>query len=84
MQICSTPTAVIGFVPISRDQMYVFTPEIIERFARLAPETELHVLRDRLAPLQGARVATRDAIRDPGQIVRRPIEWLLMPTLEPR
>jgi 2-polyprenyl-6-methoxyphenol hydroxylase-like FAD-dependent oxidoreductase len=80
MQLCSTPEAVIGFVPVSEEQMYIFTPEIVERFSRLAPEDELRLLRDRLAPLQGARAEARDAIREPGQVVRRPIEWTLMPT----
>lgn len=68
-----------GLVPIGEDAMYLFTVEPAKRFERLPVEREPARMRELLAGYSGLLAAVRDTIVAPEQVVRRPVEAILLP-----
>lgn len=68
-----------GLVPIADDAMYLFTVEPTERFERLPAEREPALMRELLAGYSGLLGTVRDTIVAPEQVVRRPVEAVLLP-----
>ncbi|MET3425035.1 2-polyprenyl-6-methoxyphenol hydroxylase-like FAD-dependent oxidoreductase [Actinoplanes tereljensis] len=72
------PAGTTGVIPISPTQAYVFLTEVTDVPGEVPDEELATRMRDLLAPFTGRFAAVRDAITEPGQVVRRPVQALLV------
>jgi 2-polyprenyl-6-methoxyphenol hydroxylase-like FAD-dependent oxidoreductase len=75
----NAPRATCGLCPVSDAQLYLFAVEPQPEFARVEAEREPELMRGLLRDFGGLAGVLRDRIVDPGQIVRRPVEAILVP-----
>jgi 2-polyprenyl-6-methoxyphenol hydroxylase-like FAD-dependent oxidoreductase len=74
----NAPRATCGLCPVSDAQMYMFAVQPVPEFARLPAEEEPAIMRELLAGFSGLAGELGDRITDPEQIVRRPVEAILV------
>jgi 2-polyprenyl-6-methoxyphenol hydroxylase-like FAD-dependent oxidoreductase len=75
----NAPGATCGLCPVSDAQMYMFAVEPQPAFERVAAEDEPAIMRGLLSGFGGFAGEMRDRITDPEQVVRRPVEAILVP-----
>jgi 2-polyprenyl-6-methoxyphenol hydroxylase-like FAD-dependent oxidoreductase len=75
----NAPRATCGLCPVSDAQMYMFAVEPMPEFDRVPAEEEPALMRARLADFSGLAGELRERIVDPAQVVRRPVEAILVP-----
>ena len=68
-----------GINPVSEREMYIFLVENVPDNPRREARDLPQIMRDLLAPFGGDLAEAREQVRDPAQIVYRPIETLLLP-----
>jgi 2-polyprenyl-6-methoxyphenol hydroxylase-like FAD-dependent oxidoreductase len=73
------PGATCGLCPVSDAQMYMFAVQPQPAFERVAAEDEPALIRGLLSGFGGFAGEMRDRITDPEQVVRRPVEAILVP-----
>ena len=73
------PTNKSGFNPISQSQMYIYTLQNVPERPRWADRELPAMLRTLLAEFGGALGRARDEIREPEQIICRPVISLIVP-----
>jgi 2-polyprenyl-6-methoxyphenol hydroxylase-like FAD-dependent oxidoreductase len=75
----NAPPATCGLCPVSDAQMYMFAVEPMPEFDRVPAEEEPALMRALLADFSGLAGELRERIVDPAQVVRRPVEAILVP-----
>ena len=75
----NAPRATCGLCPVSDAQMYLFAVQPVPEFDRVAAEDEPALMRALLEDFSGVAGDLREQIVDPEQIVRRPVEAILVP-----
>jgi 2-polyprenyl-6-methoxyphenol hydroxylase-like FAD-dependent oxidoreductase len=75
----NAPRATCGLCPVSATQMYLFAVQPQREFARVPAEEEPARMRELLGEFSGLIGELRERIADPAQIVRRPVEAILVP-----
>ena len=74
----NAPRATCGLCPVSDAQMYMFAVQPVPEFDRVPAEDEPALMRELLAGFSGLAGEVRDRIVDPEQVVRRPVEAILV------
>jgi 2-polyprenyl-6-methoxyphenol hydroxylase-like FAD-dependent oxidoreductase len=74
----NAPRATCGLCPVSDVEMYMFAVQPQPEFERVAAEDEPALMRELLAGFSGLAGEMRDRIVDPDQVVRRPVEAILV------
>jgi 2-polyprenyl-6-methoxyphenol hydroxylase-like FAD-dependent oxidoreductase len=74
----NAPRATCGLCPVSDTQMYMFAVQPVLEFDRVPAEEEPALTRELLAGFSGLAGEVRDRIVDPEQVVRRPVEAILV------
>ncbi|WP_305786446.1 FAD-dependent monooxygenase [Symbioplanes lichenis] len=72
------PTFTTGLIPISADKGYVFLTQSLAAPEELPAAELADGMRALLAPFTGPFAAVRDTIKDPAQVVRRPVHALFV------
>src|SRR4051812_858437 len=75
----NAPRATCGLCPVSEAQMYMFAVQPLPEFDRVPAEDEPALMRAVLQEFSGLAGELRDRIVDPEQVVRRPVEAILVP-----
>jgi 2-polyprenyl-6-methoxyphenol hydroxylase-like FAD-dependent oxidoreductase len=75
----NAPRATCGLCPVSDAEMYLFAVQPVPEFGRVPAEEEPALMRELLSAFTGLAGELRDRIADPEQIVRRPVEAILVP-----
>jgi 2-polyprenyl-6-methoxyphenol hydroxylase-like FAD-dependent oxidoreductase len=75
----NAPGATCGLCPVSDAQMYMFAVQPQREFGRVPAEEEPALMRELLSEFSGLVAELRERIADPEQIVRRPVEAILVP-----
>jgi 2-polyprenyl-6-methoxyphenol hydroxylase-like FAD-dependent oxidoreductase len=75
----NAPRATCGLCPVSEAQMYLFAVQPQREFARVPAADEPALMRELLGEFRGLIGELRARIVEPGQIVRRPVEAILVP-----
>jgi 2-polyprenyl-6-methoxyphenol hydroxylase-like FAD-dependent oxidoreductase len=75
----NAPGATCGLCPVSASQMYLFAVQPQPEFGRVPAEDEPALMRELLSGFSGLVGELRERISDPEQIVRRPVEAILVP-----
>ena len=75
----NAPRATCGLCPVSDAQMYLFAVQPQPEFRRVPAEEEPALMRELLGEFSGPIGVLRERIADPEQIVRRPVEAILVP-----
>jgi hypothetical protein len=75
----NAPRATCGLCPVSEAQLYMFAVEPQPEVARVEAEREPEPMRGLLRDFGGLAGVLRDRIVDPAQVVRRPVEAILVP-----
>lgn len=75
----NAPGATCGLCPVSDTQMYLFAVQPVPEFDRVPAEDEPALMRALLAGFTGLAGELRERIVDPEQVVRRPVEAILVP-----
>ena len=68
-----------GFNPVSQTQMYVYLVQNVPDNRRLPDDKLPEIMREQLADFRGLMGEAREQIRDPAQIVYRPVTSGLLP-----
>jgi 2-polyprenyl-6-methoxyphenol hydroxylase-like FAD-dependent oxidoreductase len=74
----NAPGATCGLCPVSEREMYMFAVQPVPEFGRVPAEDEPALMRELLAGFSGFAGEMRDRIADPEQVVRRPVEAILV------
>jgi 2-polyprenyl-6-methoxyphenol hydroxylase-like FAD-dependent oxidoreductase len=74
----NAPRATCGLCPVSDGEMYMFAVQPMPEFDRVPAEDEPALMRELLAGFSGLAGELRDRIVDPGRVVRRPVEAILV------
>jgi 2-polyprenyl-6-methoxyphenol hydroxylase-like FAD-dependent oxidoreductase len=75
----NAPRATCGLCPVSDGRLYLFAVQPQPEFERAEAEREPELMRGLLAGFGGLAGVLRDRIVDPEQVVRRPVEAILVP-----
>jgi 2-polyprenyl-6-methoxyphenol hydroxylase-like FAD-dependent oxidoreductase len=75
----NAPRATCGLCPVSDAQLYMFAVQPQPEFDRVPAEEEPALMRALLAGFSGLAGELRERIVDPEQVVRRPVEAILVP-----
>ena len=67
-----------GLMPISQAHAYIFSTQNVPEVTQLPDRAMVAEFKQVLAPLEGWMAAARDRVDDPGAIVRRPVQGLLV------
>jgi 2-polyprenyl-6-methoxyphenol hydroxylase-like FAD-dependent oxidoreductase len=73
------PRATCGLCPVSDAQMYMFAVQPQPEFERVEVDDEPALMRALLEGFSGLAGEMREQITDPEQVVRRPVEAILVP-----